>query len=352
MSWTQNAGARMTSLSTAPRSSLWLAAACLTLGLAACGRNQPAPAAGAAPATATSGPAAVGEAAPVTTTAQPAADPAQAAEPGAQAGVEATAEATDEAAAAPQPAAPEVPAPPADDSIAIHIGTPGSETFALPAPNKVTRVRVTPVDGNGAPIQGLEPLAGGDVVMAALRIDGAWSTLVSASSKIGPASVFDVRFAKPGPHTLLFASRRPGHALHVDQAAVRVQGDWQADDEIATSSSWKQGAWSASLILPPTLNACEDATLEVRWTHRGKAVPAATAPTLLLAVPLANRDRALLGRDVDGAAATTAGRKLVRFDAAEHWSVLALATVGKEQVSATFTVLVAGSVPSGGCPAP
>lgn len=329
---------------------LAIACALLAIAAAACGRSETPAAATPPPTTPIEAPAATApaaEAPPVEGTVGAKAE-AAGAEGTAGAKAEGGAEQPGVAIAA---AAPEAPTAPEDDSIAIHIGAPGSEMFALPEPNKVARIRVTPVDGSGAPIQGLEPIAGGDAVLAAMRIDGAWASLIPASSKIGPASVFDVRFPMPGPHTLLFFSRRPGRAMHIDQAAVRVLGDWQALESAVTSSSWKQGSWSASLETPAVLTVCEESSLQVRWSQRGKAVAVSAAPTLLVAVPLETRDRALFGGNASGATGAAPGPKSVRFDAASHWVVLAQATIGKERLTASFTVLVAGNVPAGGCPA-
>lgn len=259
-----------------------------------------------------------------------------------------------EPAQAPDPAPPpaaatEAAAPPAedpgrDDTIALHLGTPGSKGFALPVPGKPARVRITPIDGNGRPVPELVNHGDGTVVMAALRNDAAFATAMVPTEAGGPAAVFDLTFPLPGPHTLLFGYQRKGGKLHVDTAAVRVSGDWTSKEMPATSLSATEAGITATLVPPEAgFQVCAASPMQVRFSRRGKATPVGAVH--FAAVPLA-RDTMVLGvrGEGDDAAST------LQFSGAGVWHVFARALVKGKPVSWHFITQVAGERPADGCP--
>ena len=270
--------------------------------------------------------------------------------PAAEAAAEAAAVATEAAAAAAQATATEAAAaadvaaldPAAGDTIALFLGSPQSETFALPTPGKAARVRVTPVDGMGHPVADLVDLGGSTVMMVAMRSDFAWAEIRAPNAGAGPAVTFDLTFPLPGPHTLMFGYQRQGSALHTESASVRVLGDWQAAEMSEISLSHSTKGVAADLALPPDgLVACTRATLAVSWRLRGKKASVTTAQ--LAAVPLA-RDSLIVGT------VSESGGTL-RFPAAGLWSVLVRGVAGKTTVTAHFQVRVGGEAPATGCAA-
>lgn len=268
----------------------------------------------------------------------PAAEPAPAPEPppaAAEAPVEAPAAAT-------EAAAPPAEDPGRDDTIALHLGTPGSKGFAMPVPGKPARVRITPIDGKGRPVPELVNHGDGTVVMVALRNDAAFATAMVPTEAGGPAAVFDLTFPLPGPHSLLFAYQRKGGKLHVDTAAVRVSGDWTSKEMPATSLSATEAGITATLVPPEGgFQVCAASPMQVRFARRGKATQVGAVH--FAAVPLA-RDTVVLGAHGEGDAST------LQFTGAGVWHVFARALVKGKPVGWHFITQVAGERPVDGCP--
>lgn len=254
-------------------------------------------------------------------------------------------EAVAEPAPAPAPATPDKPAEPEDpgrdDTIALHLGAPGSDAFALPVPGKAARVRVTPIDGKGRPVPGLVSQGDGAVVMVALRNDGAFGVAMGPTEAGGPAAVFDLTFPLPGPHTLLFGYRREGGKLHVDTAAVRVSGDWSAKDMDATQTKDTAAGLTAELVPPAEgFVVCKPNAVVTRFTRRGKKTE--VAGVHVAAVPL-SRDGMSVGE------ADAEGHTTLRFDSPGIWHVFARALVKGKPTSWHFHVQVGGERPAEGC---
>lgn len=237
------------------------------------------------------------------------------------------------------------------DSISLHVGRPGSEAFALPDPGKPARLKVTPVDGSGRPItemDDLDPLTPGvqHVLGFAYRQDFAWSTALGPTQLLAGAAIFDVTFAKPGPHTVWFISRRAGAKERFDQASLRVAGDWAAADAPAASLSSTVGGLRAELVPQGELVACKALTPQLRLWRGAKALAVPPDQVQWLAMPMEAQDRVLTSRPGHAGAAPT-----LEFDANVTFLIHARARVGKDIVAPGFVVRVSGSVPVGGCAA-